>query len=84
MKKIAKLKLNNLSASALEAREMNQLNGGDDYCACACDPGVNASDFLISSKTDPSSQCSCGCGCNPMMYVSLTALTAISEDIGGY
>lgn len=84
MKKISKLKLNNLSASALEAREMNHLTGGDNYCECSCAPGVDvASPLAYSSDSPPNGQCACGCGCNPTIYTNLTELSAAAGDIGG-
>lgn len=36
MKKLGKLKLNQIEKSEMENREMNNLKGGGDSCSCGC------------------------------------------------
>ena len=36
MKKLKELKLNKLSSSNLQSKEMNELRGGERYCTCSC------------------------------------------------
>ena len=46
MKKICKLKLNQLSKNDMEKREMNNLRGGGDCCGCGCHWDSSAYDNL--------------------------------------
>jgi natural product precursor len=39
MKKLKKLKLNNISKMELESRQMNMLKGGNCSCTCGCSCG---------------------------------------------
>jgi natural product precursor len=44
MKSIGKLKLNQLSRTELERRELNDLRGGNRCCLCGCDGSSTTAD----------------------------------------
>ena len=67
MKKLGKIKLNQLEKVDLKKREMEYILGGDDCDTCACAFGEEnkvANDNYGYSQSGGSGYCACGCeGC---------------------
>lgn len=59
------LKLNGLSYTELQNREMNALRGGTVGCSCSCyGPTVLDSSTAHDESNTPTGHCNCGSECN--------------------
>ena len=71
MKKIERLKLNQLSISELEKKQMNPLKGGDS-CDCTCTSGLTYGMSELQGYMN--GRCNdkmCICGCDPFLVETL-------------
>ena len=75
MKKLGKIKLNQLSKAEMEKRELSKLMGGEN-CECGC-AGPSSTYWNSTTNDDYGYSDSYGepnfCGCDTMLYVDVLA-----------